>query len=272
MQNYLKTTIVAKVVMAITGIILIGFLFGHALGNLQFLLGTNAYNSYAELLQSNKELLWILRISLIVCVVLHIISAVYLRLYNNAAKPIKYQVKNYLTVKLTARTMLWTGLLIVVGLTYHLLHFTTGDISFENGYDNYEIVSTGDFAVVTNEKTCTCKKTCTCEKTCCNDSKKDCSKTNSISTVVKERHDVHTMVSSEFNNPFVAISYIIFVALVGFHLNHAIQSAFQTIGIQGPKLSPFLRKLSVILSIVLVLLFITLPITVMLGLAAGGCC
>lgn len=274
MFNYLKTTIIAKVVMAITGLILIAFLFGHALGNLQYFIGSDTYNTYAAFLQGNKLLLWSVRIVLIISIILHIISAVYLRLYNNEAKPIKYQVQNYLKSKLTARTMLWTGLLLTCGLVYHLLHFTTGDISFEGGYDNYEVVPTGEFTIPLSNIAEDCGDGCDgnrencatpeeCEAKGCFDAK--------ISPILKERHDVYKMLEMEFSNPLVAISYIIFVIIVGFHLNHAIQSALHTIGIQGPKLTPILLKLSVALSVVLVLLFIILPISVMLGLA-GGCC
>lgn len=283
MRNYLKNTIVAKAVMAITGIVLVGFLFAHAIGNLQFMLGPNAYNSYAAMLQGNKLILWILRSILILCVIFHIISAIYLRFYNNAAKPEKYQVKNYLKAKATSRTMLWTGLLLLSGLTYHLLHFTTGDIDFTNSYDSYEVVPTGEFAIGLPKDGACCgqKENACCEQkeACCNSEQEkqheccsDCNMSDDLKPIVKERHDVYRMVASEFSNPLVALSYILFVLLVGFHLNHAIQSAFHTLGAQGPKLTPCLRKLSVILSIILVFLFISLPISVMCGLVVGGCC
>ena len=69
------------------------------------------------------------------------------------------------------------------------------------------------------------------------------------------------MVSTEFGNSLVAISYIIFVILVGFHLNHAIQSAVHTLGIQGPKLTPVMQILSVALSVILVLLLTVILFT-----------
>ncbi len=276
MLNFLKSTIVAKVVMAVTGLIIVGFLFGHALGNLQFFLGSDPYNTYAAFLQGLGEILWGIRAFLILSIILHIISGVYLRIYNNAAKPEHYKIKHYVKSKLTARTMLWTGILIAAGLTYHLLHFTTGNINFEGGYDHYEIVPTGEYAFIDDNGAAHeaggCEG-CTGNPTTCQDVKnclEDGCFDDTLVPVLKERHDVHTMVATEFGNPIVVISYLVFVILVGFHLNHAIQSALHTLGIQGPKLTPCLNKLSVLLSVALVLLFTVLPISVMLGLVGGG--
>ncbi len=275
MFNYLKTTIIAKVIMAITGLILIAFLFGHAMGNLQYLLGSDAYNNYAALLQSNKLLLWIIRSVLLLSIVLHAVSAIYLRLYNNEAKPVKYQVQNYVKSKLTARTMLWTGVLLTFGLLYHLLHFTTGDVNFEGGYNNYEVVPTGEFTITSSNAILSeCKDSGDEVKgtyATLEEAKAQGGSNAEYSEILKERHDVYKMVGMEFSNPLVALSYIIFVVVVGFHLNHAIQSSLHTIGVQGPKLTPVLRNLSVLLSVVLVCLFIILPISVMFGLAGGSC-
>lgn len=243
--------------MAVTGLILVGFLFGHSIGNLQYLLGPEAYNNYAAMLQSNKEFLWIIRGTLLLCLVLHVISAISLRFYNNAAKPIKYKVTNYAKAKLTSRTMLWTGMLLLAGITYHILHFTAGKVDFEGGYESHELHQTG-YAIKATEVEY--KNVETLEA-------------NAV-PVVEKRHDVYTMVTKEFANPLVVISYVVFVALVMFHLNHAIQSAIHTVGIQGPKLSNCLRKCSVCLSVILFLLFITLPVSVLLGVgscAGGGC-
>jgi len=149
--------------MALTGLAIVGFLFLHAIGNLQYWLGPDAYNTYAAFLQAPlglSEILWLLRIGLFGCLILHIISAVYLRLKNNAAKPVGYQIKNYAKAKLTSRTMLWTGLLVLAGVTFHILHFTSGTIGFENGYNTYEAYPTGEF--VMPEGGCPMKKSMGC--------------------------------------------------------------------------------------------------------------
>ena len=80
--------------------------------------------------------------------------------------------------------------------------------------------------------------------------------------VVKERHDVHRMVTAEFSNVWVALFYILFVVLVGLHLNHAIQSAVHTLGLEGPKFTPIMQLASIGLSIILVLLFCVVPVGV----------
>jgi succinate dehydrogenase/fumarate reductase cytochrome b subunit len=295
--------------MALTGLAIVAFLFLHAIGNLQFWIGPEAYNTYAAFLQAPLglvEFLWLLRIGLFVCLILHIISAVYLRLKNNAAKPIGYQVKNYAKAKLTSRTMLWTGLLVLSGATLHLLHFTAGVIDIENGYETYEAYPTGEFVMgvvngCSDENTCCnscndakddccateqkcdckgqqcCKTECT-DKSSCNCCCSSCSETPTFTNyeeirsggVLKYRHDVYGMVSAEFSNPWVAIVYIIFVMLVGFHLNHAIQSGIHTLGIEGPKFTPVMRVLSTLLSIGLVLLFIILPLGVLIN-SLGFC-
>lgn len=104
--KFLKSTIFIKIVMAVTGLLLVGFITVHGIGNLQYWISPDTYNTYAYFLQSLGELLWLTRIGLFVCAVLHIISAIYLRVLNNKAKPIGYQVKNYAKAKLTSRTML----------------------------------------------------------------------------------------------------------------------------------------------------------------------
>ena len=97
--NPFNSTIFNKVVMAITGLILVGFIVGHALGNLQVFLGREVFNTYAHFLQSAGELLWIVRLVLIVSVALHIITSLRLKFLNMAAKPEGYSVKGYLVIK-----------------------------------------------------------------------------------------------------------------------------------------------------------------------------
>jgi succinate dehydrogenase / fumarate reductase cytochrome b subunit len=73
--------------MAVTGVILVLFLLGHTLGNLQVFLGRDVFNQYAYFLHSTGELLWVFRAVMILAAILHIITSVRLKLYNNQAKP-----------------------------------------------------------------------------------------------------------------------------------------------------------------------------------------
>ena len=112
--------------MAVTGIILFGFVVGHMLGNLQIYLGEERLNHYAELLQANKPFLWTFRSVMLFCVGVHIIAAVQVWLRNRAARPVKYKVFRPPAVDYAARTMVWSGPILALFITYHLLDFTVG--------------------------------------------------------------------------------------------------------------------------------------------------
>jgi succinate dehydrogenase / fumarate reductase cytochrome b subunit len=129
-----------KVVMAITGAILFGFVLGHMAGNLQVFLGREAFDHYAVLLRTIPELLWGIRILLLVSVILHIVAAVQLTALQNKARPVGYKKKKAVESSYASRTMMWSGPIIAAFLVYHLLHLTFGTVhpSFEEGhvYDN----------------------------------------------------------------------------------------------------------------------------------------
>jgi succinate dehydrogenase / fumarate reductase cytochrome b subunit len=135
-----------KVVMAVTGFVLVGFVIGHMLGNLKIFLGADAINSYGLFLRTMGEpavpygvLLWIVRIVLLVCVALHIIAAVQLTRMNWAARPEDYDTKQSIVTSYAARTMRWSGVLLVLFIVYHLLHLTAGKVGYEPG--QYEHLS-----------------------------------------------------------------------------------------------------------------------------------
>ena len=120
------STLGKKILMAVTGIILFGFVVGHMIGNLQLYLGAEQLNHYAELLQSNKPFLWTFRLVLLFCVSVHILAAVQLWLRNRRSRPVKYRVFNPPAVDYAARTMIWSGPIILLFILYHLGHFTVG--------------------------------------------------------------------------------------------------------------------------------------------------
>ncbi len=124
--GYFSSTLGKKVLMAVTGIILFGFVTGHMLGNLQIYLGAERLNHYAELLQANKPFLWSFRLVMLFCVSVHIIAAVQVWLRNRAARPVKYRVFNPPGLDYAARTMVWSGPILALFIGYHLLDFTVG--------------------------------------------------------------------------------------------------------------------------------------------------
>jgi succinate dehydrogenase / fumarate reductase cytochrome b subunit len=114
--------------MGVTGLIGIGFVILHSLGNLLVFRGPAAINSYSHFLKSTGELLWGLRIVLIVAVVLHVIAAVQLTRQSRAARPLAYVKQDPQVATVASRTMRWGGALLLVFIVVHILHFTTGTI------------------------------------------------------------------------------------------------------------------------------------------------
>ena len=142
--TFYNTSIGKKVVMAITGLILFGFVIGHMLGNLQVFIGANQMNTYAATLKANAALLWGVRVVLLVAVILHIVAAVQLARMSQRSRPEGYYYKDVIQADYAARTMRWSGPIIAVFVIFHLLHFTTGTVhpSF-NVHDVYRNVIVG---------------------------------------------------------------------------------------------------------------------------------
>jgi succinate dehydrogenase / fumarate reductase cytochrome b subunit len=112
--------------MAATGLVLFGFVVGHMLGNLQVYLGPERLNAYAEKLRELGPLLWGLRIGLLVAVALHVWSAYSLTRMNQQARPQGYRERANRTSTYASRTMRWSGVILLLFIVYHLMHFTFG--------------------------------------------------------------------------------------------------------------------------------------------------
>jgi succinate dehydrogenase / fumarate reductase, cytochrome b subunit len=117
-----------KVVMAVTGCILFLFVLGHLAGNLQVFEGPAKLNAYGNLLHSLGELLWPIRIVLLLCVGLHITATVQLALRNKKARPVSYASKKAINSSYASRTMYWSGPIVLAFVIFHLLHLTAGYI------------------------------------------------------------------------------------------------------------------------------------------------
>ena len=124
--GFFSSTLGKKWLMAVTGIILFGFVVGHMLGNLQIYLGQEQLDHYAELLQANKPFLWAFRSVLLFSVSVHIWAAVVIWLRNRSARPVKYKIFKPPGLDYPARTMVWSGPIIALFIVYHLLDFTVG--------------------------------------------------------------------------------------------------------------------------------------------------
>ena len=113
-----------KYIMAATGAVMVLFVIGHLVGNLQVFLGQEAINRYGHLLQTNVELLWPVRLTLLGIIVLHVWSAASLTRENRAARPVQYARWEPTAANYASRTMLMSGLIVALFIIYHLLHFT----------------------------------------------------------------------------------------------------------------------------------------------------
>jgi succinate dehydrogenase / fumarate reductase cytochrome b subunit len=113
-----------KAVMAVTGAILFGFIIGHLAGNLQIFEGREKLNAYGQFLHSIGELLWPVRIVLIVSVALHITATVQLALLKKRARPVGYSRREAIASSYASRTMYWSGPIVLAFVICHLLQFT----------------------------------------------------------------------------------------------------------------------------------------------------
>ena len=126
--RFYESTIGKKAIMAVTGLILFGFLIAHMLGNLQIFLGASVMNHYAETLHGNPPLLWTVRIVLLISVLLHIWASIQLTSIKKQARPVGYVKRTNVVSSWASRSMMLTGPVIAAFVVFHLLHVTTGTI------------------------------------------------------------------------------------------------------------------------------------------------
>lgn len=128
-MGFYRSTIGKKIIMGVTGLIGIGFLILHMAGNLQAFVSADKINTYGAFLHGAAgELTWALRVVLIVAVVLHVLMAYQLTMRSRAARPIGYQQRSPQVSTLASRTMKWGGVLLLLFIVFHILHFTTETI------------------------------------------------------------------------------------------------------------------------------------------------
>ena len=131
---FYSTSVGKKWVMAITGIMLLGFVLVHMVGNLKLYMGEEDINKYGVALRNlggdlvpHTSILWALRLGLIAAFVLHIHAAYALTRMNQRARPVRYQSRReYVAATYAARTMRWSGVIVGLFLLYHLSDLTWG--------------------------------------------------------------------------------------------------------------------------------------------------
>ncbi len=123
-MNLITSTVGRKILMAVTGLMLVCFISVHLLGNLSVFAGVDGINAYAKHLHSLGPLVWIFRLAMLCLFAVHITFGIQLYLENRAANPDSYAIQKTLATTFSAKTMVFTGLTILTFLIYHLFHFT----------------------------------------------------------------------------------------------------------------------------------------------------
>jgi|SRR5665213_1422697 len=203
-DNLFRSTIGRKFLMAVTGIVLIVFVIGHLIGNLQIFEGPDKINGYSHFLQSLGAALWAVRIFLFVCILIHIWAATVLALEDRRARgAVPYRVNKWIDATVASRYMRWTGYIVLAFILYHLAQFTFGAAqaaSYKGNLPAYTMTSDYHVLGVTVVR---------------------------AGTAVA---DVRRMVILGFENPLVSIFYIVAIGLLSLHLLHGADSLFQTLG------------------------------------------
>lgn len=119
-----NSTISLKLVVAISGAVLLLFVIGHMVGNLQVFLGPEVFNAYGEKLRMFPALLWVVRAAIACFALVHIVATIRLTLLNNAARPVDYSKKRSIKASFSSRTMVLSGLMLLAFVVYHLAHYT----------------------------------------------------------------------------------------------------------------------------------------------------
>lgn len=227
--NLYNSVIGKKVIAAITGLILFGFLIGHVAGNLKVFSGHSEMVSGSETAEvpaidiyghhlrimgepmvPKEGILWVARLVLLVSVVLHIVVVIQLAMQSNESRPVGYVKTNRKMASLPALYMMFSGLLIAFFIVFHILHLTSGLIVFEK-------FSHG-----------------------------------------RVYENLYYSFSSDYW--YVAAFYIVTMVAIGFHLNHGVWSLFQTLGLDNPDRNKMLRIGSTVLTILIVAGFIAVPL------------
>jgi len=129
--QFWHSSIGKKIIVAVTGAVLAAFLLGHLTGNLLMYMGAEAFNDYAKFLHTmlHGAGVWIARISLLTCLVLHVAATISLVRANRAAKGKNYEKSETSVASGSSRIMIWSGLTILAFVIFHILHYTTRSTS-----------------------------------------------------------------------------------------------------------------------------------------------
>ncbi len=133
--HFYRSSVGKKMLMAASGAVLFLWIIAHMIGNLKAFQGREHLNAYAEGLRTvggpffgPGQVLWLVRLVLLACVILHTLAALQLWLLSRAARPVPYHDAPHLELSYASRTLRWGGVIIFLYVWYHLMHFTWGTV------------------------------------------------------------------------------------------------------------------------------------------------
>lgn len=236
-----RSSLGKKQVMAVTGLLLCGFVAVHMAGNLKVYAGQQAFNDYARALRTlgapfipHSGLLWILRGGLIVAAVLHLHAAWATTRQSHAARPVDYKRREPVQTTYAERSMRWGGVIVALFVLYHLAHFTWG----------MRVAPAAPFAVAVEA--------------------------GEASTASFVPHDPYHNFVAGFSIWWVSLIYVVAQVFLGFHLFHGVWSMFQSIGWVPRSIErgghDWRRTLATAFALVVCLGNVSFPIAVLTGL------
>ena len=237
--SFLKSTIGRKVLMALTGLILVLFVLGHMLGNLQIFLGPDVINAYAYKLHHVMpvEMLWGIRLFLLACIGIHIWAAISLTLDNRKARPQGYGLNKSVQATYAAKTMRISGIILLAFIIFHIAHYTARTVpsmEYDQQIEDVALVKNGDVVLKNGAPVMT--------------------------------FNVNDMMIAGFEVWWVSAFYILATGLLCMHLIHGVSSMFQSVGLRNQLWRKRLDRLALIYGVVVFLGFAVIPVASMAGM------
>jgi succinate dehydrogenase / fumarate reductase, cytochrome b subunit len=210
--TYFGSSVGQKILVGITGTLLVTFVVFHMIGNLKMFSGAESINKYAYFLKHDLgALIWFARAGLLGCFLLHVMIALRLKALSAEARPIAYAYQRSAQATLQSKTMLQTGMVVGLFVIFHLAHYT--------------------FAWVHTVPS--------------PDGKGETNYLNLLYTMPdgKQVHDVYRMVVAGFATHWISAVYLVSQLVLFVHLSHGIQSALQTLGLVNRRTLPLAKLL-----------------------------
>jgi len=219
------TTIGKKIVMALTGLIWVGYVVMHMFGNLKVFAGpgseTGTINAWGIFLRAfgqdvlgHAGVLWLVRGVLVVALALHVVTAYQLSRLDNASRPVAYHGRHYVRTGIAARSMRWGGLFILLFVVYHIAHMTLGVPSVHPSFEDGDIY--------------------------------------------------HNLITG-LGSPLAAAIYTLAMVVLALHLYHGTWSMFQTLGFDAFERTSAIRRAGQLLAVAVAGGFMLVPIAIVLG-------